>query len=76
MGFTPAVSKEAGKHLRDKIRNAIKLANTSSIETLAISLNPIIVEWLNYFMKFTPSETFRQGINYLNLIYVRWGIST
>lgn len=72
MGFTPAVSKEAGNHFRDKIRNAIKLANTSSIETLAVLLNPIIRGWLNYFMKFTPSETFRQGINYVNLTLARW----
>lgn len=72
MGFTPAVSKEAGKSFREKIRNAIKEAKTTDIVLLSQKLNPIIRGWMNYFTKFTPSEAFRQGINYVNLTLTNW----
>ena len=72
IGFTPAVSKEAGKSFRNKIRETIMNTNTTSIETLAEVLNPIIRGWINYFVKYNPSEAFRQGINYVNLTLARW----
>lgn len=28
--------------------------------------------WMNYFCKFTPSEAFQKGINYVNQKLVRW----
>ena len=34
---------------------------------LAKNLNPIIIEWTNYFMKFNLREAMRTGINYVNL---------
>ncbi|OBR90736.1 MULTISPECIES: group II intron reverse transcriptase/maturase [Clostridium] len=71
-GFTPAVGKEAGKSFRNKIREAIINANTTSIEILSEILNPIIRGWMNYFLKYNPSEAFRQGINYVNLRLARW----
>ncbi|ECD6517357.1 group II intron reverse transcriptase/maturase, partial [Salmonella enterica subsp. enterica] len=76
MGFTPAVSKEAGKNFREKIRNVIKEMNTTDIVLLSQKLNPIIRGWMNYFMKYTPSEAFRQGINYVNLTLTRWLVRT
>lgn len=71
-GFTPAVGKEAGKSFRRKIRETITNANTTSITALAEKLDPIIRGWMNYFMKYNPSEAFRQGINYVNLTLARW----
>lgn len=71
-GFTPAVGKEAGKSFRRKIREVITTVNTTSIVALAEKLNPIIRGWSNYFMKYNPSEAFRQGINYVNLTLARW----
>ena len=35
-------------------------------------LNPVIRGWMNYFCKFTPSEAFQKGINYVNQKLVRW----
>jgi len=53
-GFTPAVSKDAAKSLREKIRKLRK--NTSfTIEELARQMNPIIRGWANYFNQYTPS---------------------
>lgn len=72
MGFTPAVSREAGKDFRGKIKNEIRKANTTDIILLSKRLNPIIRGWLNYFSKYTPREAFRQGINYVNQTLVRW----
>ena len=72
MGFTPAVSKEAGKSFREKIREVIKESNTTDIVLLSQKLNPTIRGWMNYFMKFTPSEAFRKGLNYVNMTLVRW----
>ncbi len=72
MGFTPAVSKEAGKHFRNKIKEAIRENSTTDIILLARALNPIIRGWTNYFTIFTPREAFRQGINYVNQTLVRW----
>lgn len=76
MGFTPAVSKEAGKSFREKIREVIKEMNTTDIVLLSQKLNLIIRGWMNYFMKYTPSEAFRQGINYVNLTLTRWLVRT
>lgn len=41
-GFTSAVGKEAGNRFPNKIRETIVNMNTTSIETLAEELNPII----------------------------------
>lgn len=71
-GFTPAVSKSAAKNFRNKIKLAVKEANTTSLICLAEILNPIIRGWMNYFMKFNKSEAIRKGINYVNLTLIRW----
>ena len=70
--FTPAVSNAGGKAFRDKIRKAIREANTTSIQRLSVKLNPIIRGWMNYFTKYTSREAFKQGINYVNRALVCW----
>ena len=72
MGYTPAVSVEAASSFRKKIRMAIRKAGTTDIIILSQILNPIIRGWMNYFCKFTPSEAFQKGINYVNQKLVRW----
>lgn len=72
MGFSPAVSNDAGKGFRTKIKEGIRKSDTTDIVKLSKELNPIIRGWMNYFMKYNPSEVFRQGINYVNLTLVRW----
>ena len=72
MGFVPAVSKEATKAFRKRIKQTMRQNRTTDITLLAKELNPIIRGWYNYFKEFCPSEAFRKGINYVNLILVRW----
>lgn len=72
MGFTPAVSMEAARSFRRKIRVTIREAGTTDIIILSQMLNPVIRGWMNYFCKFTPSEAFQKGINYVNQKLVRW----
>lgn len=72
MGFTPAVSKEATKKFREKVRNIIRKCKTTDIIDLSKQLNPVIRGWYNYFGRYHPSEAFRKGINYVNLTLIRW----
>ena len=72
IGFTPVVSKIASKRFRGKIKEEIRKTNTTDIMLLAKSLNPIIIGWMNYFMKFNSREAIRTGINYVNLILDKW----
>lgn len=72
MGFTPAVSPEAAYSFRQRIRTVMKETTTTDIIALSKVFNPIIRGWMNYFCKFTPSEAFRKGINYMNQKLVRW----
>ena len=72
MGFTPAVSVEAARSFREKVRETIRKSVTSDIIILSQNLNPVIRGWMNYFCKFTPSEAFKKGINYVNQKLVRW----
>lgn len=70
-GFSPAVSKDAGQVLRDRIRN-IRMRNKSvSIEELAKLINPVIRGWFNYFSKFATGSA-KRILTYVNLTIARW----
>ncbi|MEN1760235.1 group II intron reverse transcriptase/maturase [Anoxynatronum sibiricum] len=69
-GFTPAVSKDAIKSLRVKVRRLRKLAFLSMTE-LAQLLNPIIRGWANYFKHYTPSAVHSE-LSQVNLHLARW----
>lgn len=69
--FTPAVSKQASKDFRAKIKR-IRLDNkTTSIGKLANLLNPVIRGWMNYFMVFGAGEA-RKSVDYVNRTLVKW----
>jgi len=70
-GFSPAVSKSAGKHFRDRIREIRKLNRNFTLEKLAEIMNPIIRGWANYFSKFCASEA-RKVLDYVNLTLIRY----
>ena len=70
-GFSPAVSKSAGKQFRDKIRDIRTANKTVSLEWLAKIMNPIIRGWANYFTKYCASEA-RKILDFVNLTLVRW----
>ena len=72
MGFTPAVSADAARAFREKVRLVIRRSRTTDIVVLSQELNPVIRGWMNYFCKFAPSEAFHKGINYVNQKLVRW----
>lgn len=72
MGFTPAVSTDAARAFREKVRLVIRESTTTDIVKLSQELNPVIRGWMNYFCRFTPSEAFHKGINYVNQKLVRW----
>ncbi|EEM08252.1 reverse transcriptase [Bacillus pseudomycoides] len=69
--FTPAVSKSAGQHLKDKIREIRKRNKLYSLEELADIMNPILRGWANYFIKFCASEA-RKILDFVNLTLVRF----
>lgn len=69
-GFTPAVSKDAIKSLREKVRRLRKLAFLSMTE-LAQQLNPIMRGWANYFKHYTPSAVHSE-LSQVNLHLARW----
>lgn len=70
-GFTPAVSKSAGKELRDKIRNIRMQNKTCSVEKLASLINPVVRGWFNYFSKYAPGVA-KRILTYVNLSLARW----
>ncbi len=72
MGFPPAVSTDAARAFREKVRLVIRESTTTDIVKLSQALNPVIRGWMNYFCRFTPSEAFHKGINYVNQKLVRW----
>lgn len=72
MGFTPAVSVEAARSFREKVRVTIRKAATTDITVLSQMLNPVVRGWMNYFCVFTPGEAFQKGINYVNQKLVKW----
>jgi hypothetical protein len=57
--FTPAVSKEALKSMRAKMRRSnIRHMTDLSIEAIADWYNPILQGWLNYYGRYTKSALY------------------
>lgn len=71
-GFTPAVSKDAAKAFRDKIREFREKGILLTPEEMARQMNPIIRGWANYFTRFNKSEARLKALNYVNLMLVSW----
>lgn len=75
MGFTPAVSKEAGKSMRNRLRK-LKLHKRVDLELEEIGkiINPIVRGWLNYYGSYSRSSM-KQNLRYVNLKLVSWARS-
>lgn len=71
LGFTPAVSKDAGRALRAKIREIRQQNKATSIEKLAELVNPVVRGWYNYFSKYAPGAA-KRVLTYVNLTLARW----
>jgi RNA-directed DNA polymerase len=74
VGFLPAVSDEATKTMRRKIRSwRIHRMTDKSIKDLAYIFNPIIRGWINYYGRFYKSAL-RPILNQLNGALQRWAM--
>lgn len=69
--FTPAVSKSASQHFRDRLKEIRRNNKIVSLNKLAEIINPIIRGWANYFSKFCSREA-RKVLDYVNLTLVKW----
>ena len=69
VGFTPAVSDEAGKRMRRQVRRwRIHRRTTWTLSDLAQQINPVTRGWIGYYGRFHPSRlipTLRRVDDYL-----------
>lgn len=70
--FTPEISKDNKKRIRDSIKQTINWRNTSqTIEQIALYLNPKLRGWINYFSLFGKREL-RKTMLFLEWKLVLW----
>jgi RNA-directed DNA polymerase len=72
IGFTPAVSNQAKKSMRDKIRqHKWHLRSDLELKDIAQKMNPMLNGWFNYYGRYYPSAL--NGIGaYFNAVLVKW----
>ena len=60
IGFTPAVSNKAIKHMRQTIRHwRIYLKTVLKLEEIAREINPVLRGWINYYGRFCKSQMYK-----------------
>ena len=69
--FTPAVSKDAGKAFRQKIKEFRVNRGIGTLQGLADAINPIVRGWMNYFMAYGKREAIR-SLDNVNMGIVRF----
>ena len=73
-GFTPAVSRQSMKAMRQSIRRwHLPLQSSLSLEDLAIRLAPRVKGWMAYYCRFRGSE-FQPVADHLDRVIVRWAM--
>lgn len=73
IGFTPAVSPQARKSLRETIREIRRQSIGLSLDEIAWRMNPVIRGWTNYFGKYCPSMM-KNELGNVNLALARWAM--
>ena len=74
INFTPAVSNEAGKEMRQETRRwRLQLRSDKSLEDLSKMFSPIVRGWINYYGSFYKSALY-PTLCHLNRILVRWAM--
>jgi RNA-directed DNA polymerase len=59
VGFLPAVSNDAAKEIRRKIKRwRLHLRSGQSLKDLADQINPIVRGWVNFYGRFYPSQLY------------------
>lgn len=72
VNFTPAVSNQAGKAMRQKARRwKMHLRSDKSLEDLSRMFSPTIRGWINYYGSFYKSAL-HPTLRHLNRTLVRW----
>ncbi len=72
VNFTPAVSRDALKAMRQAIRGwHIQLKNDKELNDLSAMFNPVLRGWMNYYAIFYASAM-RPVWNHMNGFLVRW----
>ena len=71
--FLPAVSPQALKRMRDRIRQIdLRRQTYLPLEELARRLNPILRGWIEYYGRFYPTELRAKLFSYLNQELSAW----
>lgn len=74
VGFTPAMSNEAGKKIREEMRGwRLNMRSDKSLEELAREVNPKVQGWINYYGRFHKSAM-RPSLEKLNDHLVKWAM--
>ena len=74
VGFTPAMSNDAGKKIREEIRGwRLNMRSDKSLEELAREINPKVQGWINYYGQFHKSAM-RPSLEQLNDHLVKWAM--
>jgi len=74
INFTPAVSNEAGKGMRQEARRwRLHLRSDKSLEDLSKMFSPIIRGWINYYGSFYKSALY-PTLRHLNRTLARWAM--
>ena len=72
VGFTPAVSDEAGKRMRQRIRRwRLHRWTNQTLDDLARAINPVTRGWINYYGRFHRSALY-PTLQRINDYLVRW----
>lgn len=74
INFSPAVSNEAGKEMRQETRRwKLHLRSDKSLEDLSRMFSPIVRGWINYYGSFYKSALY-PTMRHLNRKLVRWAM--
>jgi len=74
INFSPAVSNEAGKAMRQETRRwRLHLRSDKSLEDLSRMFSPVVRGWINYYGNFYKSALY-PTLHHLNRILVRWAM--
>jgi RNA-directed DNA polymerase len=74
INFTPAVSNEAGKVMRQETRRwRLHLRSDKSLEDLSRMFSPVVRGWINYYGNFYKSALY-PTLRHLDRILVRWAM--
>jgi RNA-directed DNA polymerase len=72
VGFTPAISPNAAKRIRQRIRGwRLSLRNGVSLEAIAQAINPIVRGWIAYYGQYNRSALY-PILRHIDLHLVKW----